>query len=404
MIISGNSIAGLRQKLLERLLMNNQLQQMTGQGLGNTMNIGGGSLTSPSLGSGLNAGLMTGGGLTTTGGLGSPSLSLLDSGGLLGRGTQTPSLNVASLLDSMSAPRAQISQPTKVLTRTAAIQSLQRRLDALRGNTLPETQGVLKSGIGFQTPTRDQGLKENIIRQTRTETPNASVKITVKRTTKTSGAGKASKANTPSILPAATDSFSAASLLNNIPRAPSIFQSAPVAPVQQVTLPKIQTPPAALVQKTLPTKATQTANLAAAAAASAASAAGAASAINSVSSVAAAKSMQNQISDMMDTRMDMIGDMAEAGMLGGGMMGLGGLSAMNSLGGLGGLGSMGGLGGSMGSMGAMGMGDMMGSLGGMGMAGLGMGGLGMGNSLMGGGLGGLMGGGLGGLGMMAAFS
>ncbi|XP_061180697.1 glycine, alanine and asparagine-rich protein-like [Saccostrea echinata] len=389
----GSSVAGLRQKLLERLLINNQLQQMAGQGLGSTMDIGGGSLAASSLGSGLNGGLVTGGGLSSSG------LGLMDSSSLLGRGAQTPSLNIASLLDSMSSPRAQISQPsnTKVLTRTAAIQSLQRRLDALRGNQLPETQGLMKSGIGFQTPTRDQSLKENIIRQTRKETPNASVKITVKRTTKTSGTGKTSKTNTPPMIPAATDSFSAASLLNNIPRTPTIFQSAPVARAQPAKVPQIQSPSTALVQKTLPTPVSQTANLAAA------SAAGAASAINSVSSVAAAKSMQNQISDMMDTRMDMIGDMAEAGMLGGGMMGLGGLSAMNSLGGLGGMGNMGGL-SSMGGFGAMGMGDMMGGLGGMGMGGLGMGGLGMGNALMGGGLGGMMGGGLGGLGMMAAFS
>lgn len=242
---------------------------------------------------------------------------------------------------------------TKVLSRSAAIQSLQRRLDALRGNQLPDTQGSFKSGIGFQTPSRDKALNDKLIRQARKETPNTSVKITVKRTSTTSGKDNASTGHTQSLLTKSSDRFGASSLLNKVPRSPSIFQASPVVRAQPPPRPS----PSA-VAKALPT-----ANIASVRGATV---------LGSASTVAAASNMQNHISDMMDTRMDMMSDMAEAGMFGGGMMGVGGLNALGGL-------------GSMGMMGGLGMG-------------------GMGGGLMGGGLGGIMGGGLGGLGMMAAFS
>lgn len=288
---------------------------------------------------------------------------------------------------------------TKILSRSAAIQNLQRRLDAMRGNQLPETQ--LKGGIAFQTPSRDQGLQDNIISQTRKETPNASVKITVKRTTKTSGGGQTNQAQTPSMLPAAQDTFSAASLRNTIPKSQAVFQSSPVLQVQPSSQPSVAQ--VAAIAQAVPTVAAQSAQLATANLADVAGAA----AMTSASSVAAAKSMQNHISDMMDTKMDMMSDMAEAGMLGGGMLGMGmgmGMGGMGGMGGLGGMAGMSGLGGMPDMMGGLsGMGMGMGMDMGMGMGGMGMGGLGMGG-LMGGGMGALMGGGFGTLGMMSAFT
>ncbi|XP_011434096.4 uncharacterized protein [Magallana gigas] len=398
----GGSVSGLRQKLLERLLINNQLQQMTGQGTGSAMNFGSASFGAPSLG-----GANLGGGMFSAGGLSDPGMGLLDTSGLLTRSPQPPSLNFASLLDSMSPPRASFSKPsnTKILSRSAAIQNLQRRLDAMRGNQLPETQ--LKGGIAFQTPARDQGLNDNIISQTRKETPNASVKITVKRTTKTSGGGQTNQVQAPSMMPAVQDTFSAASLRNTVPKSQAVFQSSPVLRVQPSSQPSAPPVTAIAQAAAVPTVAAQSAQLATASLANVAGAA----AMTSASSVAAAKSMQNHISDMMDTKMDMMSDMAEAGMLGGGMMGMG-----MGMGGMGGMGGLGGLGGMAGLSGLGGMPDMMGGLsgmGGMGMGmdmgmgmsgmGMGMGGLGMGG-LMGGGMGGLMGGGFGNLGMMSAFT
>jgi hypothetical protein len=169
------------------------------------------------------------------------------------------------------------------------------------------------------------------------------VKISVKRSP--TGKSNAGASRAQSLL-------SKASLLNEVPRSSALFQSSSGVRAQ----PAAQPSPAA-VAKVLPTAPVNTANIVAANVAGGSGAA----ALRSASTVAAANSMQNHISDMMDTRMDMMSDMAEAGMLGGGMFG-----------GMGGLGSMGGLG---------------------------MGGLGMGSGLMGGGLGGF-----GGLGMMAAFS
>nr|XP_019924771.2 glycine, alanine and asparagine-rich protein isoform X3 [Crassostrea gigas] len=395
----GGSVSGLRQKLLERLLINNQLQQMTGQGTGSAMNFGSASFGAPSLG-----GANLGGGMFSAGGLSDPGMGLLDTSGLLTRSPQPPSLNFASLLDSMSPPRASFSKPsnTKILSRSAAIQNLQRRLDAMRGNQLPENQ--LKGGIAFQTPARDQGLNDNIISQTRKETPNASVKITVKRTTKTSGGGQTNQVQAPSMMPAVQDTFSAASLRNTVPKSQAVFQSSPVMRVQPSSQPSAPPVTAIAQAAAVPTVAAQSAQLATASLANVAGAA----AMTSASSVAAAKSMQNHISDMMDTKMDMMSDMAEAGMLGGGMMGMGmGMGGMGGLGGLGGMAGLSGLGGmpdmmgGLSGMGGMGMGMDMGM--GMSGMGMGMGGLGMGG-LMGGGMGGLMGGGFGNLGMMSAFT
>nr|XP_019924772.2 glycine, alanine and asparagine-rich protein isoform X4 [Crassostrea gigas] len=366
----GGSVSGLRQKLLERLLINNQLQQMTGQGTGSAMNFGSASFGAPSLG-----GANLGGGMFSAGGLSDPGMGLLD--------TSEPS-------------------NTKILSRSAAIQNLQRRLDAMRGNQLPENQ--LKGGIAFQTPARDQGLNDNIISQTRKETPNASVKITVKRTTKTSGGGQTNQVQAPSMMPAVQDTFSAASLRNTVPKSQAVFQSSPVMRVQPSSQPSAPPVTAIAQAAAVPTVAAQSAQLATASLANVAGAA----AMTSASSVAAAKSMQNHISDMMDTKMDMMSDMAEAGMLGGGMMGMGmGMGGMGGLGGLGGMAGLSGLGGmpdmmgGLSGMGGMGMGMDMGM--GMSGMGMGMGGLGMGG-LMGGGMGGLMGGGFGNLGMMSAFT
>lgn len=91
-------------ELLERLLINNQLQQMTGQGTGSAMNFGSASFGAPSLG-----GANHGGGMFSAGGLSDPGMGLLDTSGLLTRSPQPPSLNFASLLDSMSPPRASFS-------------------------------------------------------------------------------------------------------------------------------------------------------------------------------------------------------------------------------------------------------------------------------------------------------
>lgn len=91
-------------ELLERLLINNQLQQMTGQGTGSAMNFGSASFGAPSLG-----GANLGGGMFSAGGLSDPGMGLLDTSGLLTRSPQPPSLNFASLLDSMSPPRASFS-------------------------------------------------------------------------------------------------------------------------------------------------------------------------------------------------------------------------------------------------------------------------------------------------------
>lgn len=180
----------------------------------------------------------------------------------------------------------------------------------MRGNQLPDTQ--LKGGIAFQTPARDQGLNDNIISQTRKETPNASVKITVKRTTQTSGGGQTNQVQAPSMMPAVQDTFSAASLRNTVPKSQAVFQSSPVLRVQPSSQPSAPPVTAIAQAAAVPTVAAQSAQLATASLANVAGAA----AMTSASSVAAAKSMQNHISDMMDTKMDMMSDMAEAGMLG----------------------------------------------------------------------------------------
>jgi hypothetical protein len=114
------------KELLERLLLNNQFQQLVGNGLGNSMNLGGGSLGSSSLGGGLTGGSFgssLGGGLTggsfgsglgrgLMSGVGQADLglNLLRSNSLLGRGSPSSSLNIASLLNGMTAPRPSVSR------------------------------------------------------------------------------------------------------------------------------------------------------------------------------------------------------------------------------------------------------------------------------------------------------
>ncbi|CAC5358102.1 unnamed protein product [Mytilus coruscus] len=122
---------------------------------------------------------------------------------------------------------------------------------------------------------------------------------------------------------------------------------------------------------------------------------------NMLASAVTAKKASNTMADMLDTQLDAMSDMAEAGM-GFGMMNM--MSGMNVMGGMMGGGIGGGMGGGMGGMSGMGGMGAMGAMGGMGgMSGMGgMGGMvgggagGMGNGMGVGGVGGV---GFGGLGM-----